>query len=94
MPATVGSAGRGEDIREMGRSGDADEQRLSNLNLNDLVGGVLPDVDVLGSLSSADDVVIPLDAGRVDFVDRRGRRLGESHTLEELAVVQDLASRR
>ena len=38
----------------------------------------------------------PLDERRVVFVDRRGRRLGEPHTLEELAEVQtrNLASRR
>ena len=66
--------------------------------LNDLVREVLPNVDVLGSLPSADDVVTPLDAhrdcDRVVFVDRRGRRLGESHTLEELAEAQNLACRR
>ncbi len=49
---------------------------------------------MLGSLPSADDVVTPLDARRDVFSDRRGRRLGEPHTLEELAEVQNLASRR
>ncbi len=58
----------GEDIRELGRSGDADEQHLTILN--DLVGKVLPDVDVLGSLPPAVDVVTPLNARRVVFVDR------------------------
>jgi hypothetical protein len=43
---------------------------------------------------SADDVVTSLDARRVVFVDRRGRRLGVPHTLEELAEAQDLGSRR
>ena len=62
--------------------------------LIDLVGEVLPNVDVLSSLPSTDDVVAPLDARRFVFVDRRGRRLDESHTLEELAEVQDLACRR
>ena len=61
--------------------------------LNNLVGEVLPDVDVLGSLSSTNDVVTPLDARCVVLKDRRGRRLGEPHTLEELAEVQNLASR-
>ncbi len=68
------------------------EQHLAILN--NFVGEVLPDVDVLGSLPSTDDVVTPLDARRVVFVNRRGRRLGEPHTLEELAEVQNLASRR
>ncbi len=62
--------------------------------LNNLVGEVLPDVDVLGSLPSANDVFTPLDARSVVFIDQRGRRLGEPHTLEELAEVQNLASRR
>ena len=67
--------------------------RTSSISiLNDLVGEVLPDVDVLGSLPSADDVVTALDARCVVFLDRRGRRLGESHMRKELADVQDLAS--
>ncbi len=61
----------GEDIRELGRRGDANEQHLAILD--DLVGDVLPDVDVpvLGSLPSTDDVVTPR---RVVFVGRRARR--------------------
>ncbi len=82
----------GEDIRELGRRGDADEQHLAILN--NFAGEVLPDVDVLSSLPSADDVVTPLDARRVVFVDRRGLCLGEPHTLEELVEVQNFASRR
>ena len=96
MPATAGSVGPsaalGEDIRELGRRGDADEQHLAILN--NLVGEVLPNVDVLGSLPSFDDVVTPIDARRVVFVERRGRRLDESHTLEKFAEVQNLACRR
>ena len=76
----------------LGRRGDADEQHLAILN--NLVVEVLLNVDVLGSLPSANDVVTPLDARSVVFVDRRGRRLDESHTLEELAEVQNLACRR
>ncbi len=92
MPATAGSGALGEDICELGRRGDADKQHLAILN--NFVGKVLLDVYVLGSLPSADDVVTPLDARSVVFVDLRGRRLGEPHTLEELAEVQYLASRR
>ena len=58
----------GEDIRELGRRGDADEQHLAILN--DLVGEVLPNVDVIGSLSAAD--VTSLDTRRLVLVDRRG----------------------
>ncbi len=74
------------------RSGDVVELHLAILD--DLVSKVLPGVDVLGSLPSTNDIVTPLDARRVIFVDRRWRRLGEPHTLEVLAEVQDLASRR
>jgi hypothetical protein len=38
-----------------------DEPHLAHLD--DFVGEVLPDVNVLGSLTSTDDVVTPLDAG-------------------------------
>jgi hypothetical protein len=75
----------GEDIRELGYRGDADKQHLAILN--DLVGKVLPDVDLLGSLPFTNEVVTPLDAHHDVFIDQRGRRLGESHTLEELAAV-------
>ncbi len=64
-------------------SWDEDEQHLAILK--NFVGKVLPDVDLLGSLPSADDVVTPLDARSVVFIDRRGRHLGELYTLEELA---------
>ena len=96
MPVLRAVQALGEDIRELGRRGDADAvgTRQHLAILNDLVGEVLPNDDVLGSLPSADDVVTPLDTIRVVFVDRRGRRLDESHTLEELAEVHDLASRR
>ncbi len=65
----------GEYISELGSRGHADEQHLACLN--NLVGEVLPDVDVLGSLPPADDVVTLLDDHCVVFVDLRGRRLGE-----------------
>ena len=76
MPATVALQAvqaLGEVIRELGRRGDADAvgTRQHLAILNDLVGEVLPNVDVLGSLPSADDVVTPLDARRVVFVDGR-----------------------
>ena len=40
--------------------------------LDDFVGEVLPDVDVLGTFPSADDVVTPLNARRGVFVSGRG----------------------
>ncbi len=91
MPATSVVQALGEDISELGRLGDADEQHLAILN--NLVSEVFPGVDVLGSLLSANDVVTQLDARCVVFVDRRGRHLGE-HTLKELAEVQNLSFSR
>ncbi len=92
MPATVWVVqALGEDIRELGRRGDADEQHLAIPD--DVVGEVLSDVDVLGSLTTC-DAVTPLDPRRVVLEDGRGRRAGESHTLEEPVEVQNLASRR
>ena len=52
---------------------------------------VPPNVHVLASLPAADDVVTPLDTRRLVLADRRGRRLGESHRLEELGEVQHLS---
>jgi hypothetical protein len=60
--------------------------------LDDFVGEVLPDVNVLGSLSSTDDVVSPLDARRVVLVHGQGDSLSESQPLEEVAEVQDIHS--
>ena len=45
-----------------------DQQHFSILD--DFVGEVLPDVNVLGSLTAADDVVTPLNTRRVVLVDR------------------------
>ena len=39
--------------------------------LNHLVGGVFANVDALGTFASADDMVSPLDAGRLVFIDWR-----------------------
>ena len=56
------------------RSGP-DEPHLTVLD--DLVGEVLPDVNVLGTFTAADDVVTPLDARGVVLV-YRGRLLEPS----------------
>jgi hypothetical protein len=51
----------GEDIRQLGRRSDLNEPHLAILDY--LVGEVLPDVNVLGSLTSANEVDTPLDVG-------------------------------
>ena len=50
----------GQDVRHLSRGRDLDEPHLTILD--DLVGEVLPDVDVLGTFPAADDVVTPFDA--------------------------------
>ena len=56
----------GQDIGHLGRRRNLDQPHLTILN--DFVGEVLPDVDVLGTFPSADDVVTPLDARGVVLV--------------------------
>ena len=56
----------GQDVRHLSRGRDLDEPHLTILD--DLVGEVLPDVDVLGTFPSADDDVAPLDACSVVLV--------------------------
>ena len=60
--------------------------------LDDFVVEVLPDVNMLGSFTSADDVVAPFDARGVVLVYRGGLLLLESWTIQMSQEVQDLAS--
>ena len=53
----------GKDIGQLVLRRHLDEPHLAVLN--DLVGEVLPNVDMLGSLTAADDVVAPFNARRV-----------------------------
>ena len=55
--------------------------------LDHFVREVLPDVNVLGALPSADDVVPPFDARGVVLVHRGWTSLGEAHTVNEVAKV-------
>ena len=61
--------------------------------LDCLVGEVLADVNVLGSLTSPDDVVAPFDARVVVFVDRRPLLGCKPHVREEVSEVDDFNSR-
>ena len=82
----------GQDVRQLGGRRNADELHLAILD--HLMREVLPDVNVLGALPPADDVVPPLDARGVVLVHRSRGRLGEAHVLEEVAKVEHLRSRR
>ena len=62
--------------------------------LDDFVGEVLPDVNVLGSLTAADDVVDPFNTRRFVLVDRGSLLLPDATSAQMCAEVQDLASRR
>ncbi len=54
--------------------------RISDTNLDDVVGEVLPNVNALGPFASADDVVTPLNARGVVLVDRGRLLLPEPKT--------------
>ncbi len=62
------SLGEDHDICELPRGVDSNQAQVSILDR--LVGKVLPDVDVLGTLSASENVVAPLNAGIVVLVDR------------------------
>ena len=59
------------------------------------MGEVLPDVNVLGSFTAADDVVAPFNTRRVVLVYDWGRfLLPEAKSAQKCPEVQDLTSRR
>ena len=82
----------GQDIRQLRRSRDADKLHVAILD--DLMSKVFPDVNVLGALAAADDIVPPFDTCSVVLVHRGRLRLRKTHTLEEVAKVEYLRSRR
>jgi hypothetical protein len=80
----------GQDVRQLVGRIDAAADQLHLAILDHFAGEVLPNVDMLGALTSTDDVVPPLDARSVVLVHRSRARLGEAHGLEKVAEVQDL----
>ena len=56
----------GQDIRQLRRSRDADKRHVAILD--NLMGKVFPDVNVLGALPAADDIVPPFDTCSVVLV--------------------------
>ena len=63
----------GQDVRQLRRSRDADKLHVAILD--DLMGEVFPDVNVLGALPAADDIVPPFDTCRIVLVHRGWLRL-------------------
>jgi hypothetical protein len=59
----------GEDVGELLGGCHPDESEVSKLHC--FVGKVLSNVNVFGTLTSSDDIVSPLDAGRVVLIYRR-----------------------
>ena len=73
----------GQDIGQLVLRRHLDKPHLTILN--DLVGEVLPNIDMLGSLTAADDsdVVAPFNTRRVVLVDRGRFPLPESKSAAE-----------
>ena len=82
----------GKDIGQLVLRRHLDEPHLAILD--DLVGEVLPDVDVLGSLTAADEIFAPFNTRRVVLVDRGRFPLPESKSAQKVPEVQDLPARR
>ncbi len=74
--------------------GGSDADQLHMTILDHLMSEVLPDVDVLCTLSTTSDVVSPLNARVVVLVHKSRGRLSEAHVLEKMMKVQILRRRR
>ncbi len=84
----------GQDVRHLLCGRNLDEQPQHRTILDDFVSEVLPDVDVLGSFPSANDVVAPFNAGGVVLIYRGGLLLLESETVQKSPGLQNLTSSR
>jgi hypothetical protein len=58
----------GEDVCELLRGVDSNQAQVSVLDR--LMGEVLPNVNVLGTLSASDDIITALNASVVVLIDR------------------------
>ena len=81
----------GQDVRQLGRGRDLDKPHCPILD--DFMREVLPDVNVLGPFSSADDVVAPFDARGVVLVYQSRLLLGKSQLLQQVLEVENLRRR-
>ncbi len=96
MPAThachCGQAQRlVQDVRQLVGRGDSDQ--FHGAILDHFVGEVLPNVNVLGTLPSTDDVASPLEACSVVLVHRKSGRVSKAHAFGEVAKVDQPRSR-
>jgi hypothetical protein len=92
MPAIAGNVGSWS---RYPRGWDSDKSHVSFLN--HFVGKVLPDVIVLGSFPTPDDLVAPLMHMELSSYTPacRGRSLlGEAHAIKTVATVQDFSTSR
>ena len=80
-----------EDVCKLIRGRYRDELEMSILN--GLMCEMLPDVNVLGTLASTDDVVTPFDARCVVLEHRSGCGRCESQPPEKVAKINHLDSR-
>ncbi len=81
-----------QDIRQL--LGGSDPDQLDMTILDHIMSEVLPDVNVLHTLSTTNDVVSPLDAHSVVLVHQSRVRLGEANAFDEITKVQNLRLRR
>ncbi len=82
----------GQDVLQLRRSRDADKLHVAILD--DLMGELFPDVNVLGALPAADEIVPPFDTCRIVLVHRGWLRLSKTHAFDEVAKVKYFRSRR
>ena len=82
----------GEDVRQLLRGVDPDQAEMTILDR--LVGEVLPDVNVLRTLTASNNVVAPFDARIVVFVDWRPFLWCKPHIFQEISEVDYFNSRR
>jgi hypothetical protein len=82
----------GQDVCQLRSSRDADMLHVAILD--DLMGEVFPDVNVLGAPPAADDIVPPFNTCRIVLVHRGWLRLRKTHEFEEVAKVKYFRIRR
>jgi hypothetical protein len=78
----------GEDVCELLQGADPNQTQVSILNR--FVGEVLPDVHMLGSFSTSNNVIASLSAGIVVLVGRSPGFSGKIHPAQEVSAPQQL----
>ncbi len=80
----LGMTSLGEDVCELLRGVDSNQAQVSLLDR--FMGEVLPNVNVLGTLSASDDVVTPLNASVVVLIDRGPGFWSKSHAPQDMSA--------